>query len=93
VGREVFYLKEPVYAVLINAGNTTVRLGSWEVRDIDDNVVYSTEPAQIDIPPGSSITAVWFQIDNEREQVKRGKYRIAWRSSNGECTSDYFEIH
>ena len=94
--RREFSRGEPIYITLVNLGNTPIAIGSWQVVDVSNRVVYSIEPPQITISPGSSFVVVWFQLDNDGKAVDRGRYRVVWRPVvNGnvlECLSDFFDV-
>ena len=94
--RSTFSRGEPIYITLVNLGNVPLHIGSWQVIDAGGRVVYSIEPPQITIAPGSSFVVVWFQLDNEDKVVDRGRYRVVWRPMvNGnvlECFSDFFDV-
>ena len=94
--RNTFSRGEPIYITLVNLGNAPLRIGSWQVIDAGGRVVYSIEPPQIVIAPGSSFVVVWFQLDNDGRAVDRGRYRLVWRPVvNGnvlECFSNFFDI-
>ncbi|GAB6944592.1 hypothetical protein [Vulcanisaeta sp. JCM 14467] len=94
--RNTFSRGESIYITLVNLGNAPLRIGSWQVIDVGGRVVYSIEPPQIIIAPGSSFVVVWFQLDNEGKSVDRGRYRVVWRPVvNGnvlECFSDFFDV-
>ncbi|WP_084019877.1 hypothetical protein [Vulcanisaeta thermophila] len=96
IDKREFVIGEPVYAVLVNNGARPLHLGSWQIIDERANIIFTVEPPQLLIPPGTSYGIVWFQINDKGEQVRGGRYRIMWRprvdSQVIECVSDYFII-
>lgn len=96
VDRTRFKPGEAVYITLSNVGNEALYLGTWQILDSTQRVIFSMEPPQVLIQPLSSFMVVWFQVDNEGKQVKQGRYWIIWKpkdeSGNEYSCSTQIEI-